>query len=184
MDWYYRLRGWEVDNVNWGRKSYGHQYALSHKTTDRQYLSQLLMKLCEKTGRRLRASGHTASGIHLWLTFANHQYWGKGKDTHVEMYATQDIYFQAQRLLNQVTMPDNVTNMSVSVYKLASCDPEQLGLFDGTRIDKRSLARAADSVNDRYGEFTVVPAIMARMDDLILDRIAFGNVKDLYQSGP
>ena len=180
MDWYYRLRGWEVDNVNWGRKSYGHQYALSHKTTDRQYLSQLLMKLCEKTGRRLRASGHTASGIHLWLTFANHQYWGQGRQTHSQMYATQDIYFQAQRLLNQAVMPAEVTNMSVSVYKLESCDPEQMGLFDGTRIDQKALAKAADNINDRYGEFTVVPAIMASMDDLILDRIAFGNVKDLY----
>ena len=180
MDWYYRLRGWEVDDVNWGRKSYGHQYALSHKTTDRQYLSQLLMKLCEKTGRRLRGSGHTARGIHLWLTFANHQYFSRGKNTHSQMYATQDIYFQAQRLLNQAIMPDNVTNMSVTIYKLESCDPEQMGLFDGTRIDKKALAQAADKVNDRYGEFTVVPAIMASMDDLILDRIAFGNVKDLY----
>ena len=52
--WHYRLRGWEVDSAIWGRKSYGHQYALSNKTTDRQKLSQLLMKLCEKTGRRLR----------------------------------------------------------------------------------------------------------------------------------
>jgi len=180
MDWYYRLRGWEVDDVNWGRKSYGHQYALSHKTTDRQYLSQLLMKLCEKTGRRLRSSGHTARGIHLWLTFANHQYFGRGRDTHGQMYATQDIYFQAQRLLNQAVISDNVTNMSVTVYKLESCEPEQMGLFDGTRIDGKALARAADQVNDRYGEFTVVPAIMANMDDLILDRIAFGNVKDLY----
>jgi DNA polymerase-4 len=180
MDWYYRLRGWEVDDVNWGRKSYGHQYALSHKTTDRVYLSQLLMKLCEKTGRRLRASGHTAGSIHMWLTFANHQYWSLGRDTHSDMYATQDIYFQAQQLMNRVILPDNVTNMSVSVYKLTPCEPEQLGLFDGTRLDRMSLAKATDRANDKYGEFTVVPAIMANMDDLILDRIAFGNVKDLY----
>lgn len=180
MDWYYRLRGWEVDDVNWGRKSYGHQYALSHKTTDRQYLSQLLMKLCEKTGRRLRRSGYTASGISMWLSFANRQYWHKSRDTHAAMYATPDIYLQAQKLLNQVIMPDNVTNMSVSVYRLMPCDPEQLGLFDGTKVDKKLLARAADDINDKYGEFTVVPAIMANMDNLILDRIAFGNVKDLY----
>jgi len=187
MDWHYRLRGWEVDNVIWGRKSYGHQYALSNKTTDRQKLSQLLMKLCEKTGRRLRGSGHTASGIRLWLSFTNHQYWAKGKDTKNQMYSTQDIYLQAQKLLNQVVMPDNVTNMSVTVYKLVPGYPEQLGLFDslpagqaGTRIDTKALARAADEINDKYGEFTVMPAIMANMDNVILDRIAWGNVKDLY----
>jgi len=180
MDWYYRLRGWEVDNVNWGRKSFGHQYALSHKTTDKLELSQLLMKLCEKTGRRLRRGGYSAGGIRLWLTFANHSYWGKGQATTNEMYSTQDIYWQAQKLLDQVIMPANVTNMSVSVYRLKVCEPEQLGLFDGSRIDKKALAKATDEVNDRYGEFTLVPAIMASMDDIILDRIAFGNVKELY----
>lgn len=180
VDWYFRLRGWEVDDREWGRKSYGHQYALPDKTTDREKLSKILMKLCEKTGRRLRKHGQTASGIRMWLSFANRQYWHHGKDTKNEMYSTQDIYLQAQKLLNQAVIPDRVTNMSITVYKLASCDPEQLGLFDGSRIDTRAIAKAADSVNDRYGEFTVVPAIMANMDEIILDRIAFGNVKDLY----
>ncbi len=180
VDWYYRLRGWEVDDREWGRKSYGHQYALPDKTTDREKLSKILMKLCEKTGRRLRKHGQTASGIRLWLGFTNHQYWHKGRDTGNEMYSTPDIYLQAHKLLSQAVIPDRVANISVTVYKLASCDPEQLGLFDGTRMDTRALAKAADKINDRYGEFTVVPAIMASMDEIILDRIAFGNVKDLY----
>ncbi len=180
MDWHYRLHGWEVDDVTWGRKSFGHQYALYDKTTDRQKLSQLLMKLCEKTGRRLRQGGYTASGIRLWLTFTNHQYWAQGKDTKNQMYSTQDIYFQAHKLLNMITLPAGVAHMGVTVFKLLPSYPEQLGLWDGTRADTKALARAADEVNDRYGEFTVVPAIMANMDGLILDRIAWGNVKDLY----
>jgi len=153
---------------------------LPDKTTDRQKLAQILMKLCEKTGRRLRKHGQTASGIRLWLGFTNHQYWHQGRDINNDMYSTQDIYLQAHKLLDQAIIPDRVTNISITVYKLASCDPEQLGLFDGTRIDTRAVAKAADEINDRYGEFTVVPAIMANMDEIILDRIAFGNVKDLY----
>lgn len=42
-----------------------------------------------------------------------------------------------------------------------------------------------DEINDKYGEFTIVPGLMLDMDDLILDRLAFGGVKeleDLYQS--
>ena len=72
-----------------------------------------------------------------------------------------------------------VTHTSVSVYGLVRLKPEQLGLFDGTRIDNRALSDACDSINDRYGEYTIVPALMANMEDLILDRIAFGSVKDL-----
>jgi len=176
--WYLRLRGHEVDNVNFGRKSFGQQYALGDKTSDRAKLSRLLMKLCEKTGRRLRASNFIAEGIYLWLSFENRTYWAKGKDTKVDIYSTQEIYMHAQRLMNQVVIPARVTNMGVTVYKLKPASPEQLGLFDGTRMDTKSLARAADMVNDKYGEFTLVPATMANMQDVILKRVAFGNVKD------
>jgi DNA polymerase IV len=177
--WYLRLRGHEIDGVDFGRKSYGQQYALGDKTTDREKLSRLLMKLCEKTGRRLRANNYIATGIYIWLSFENRTYWAKGKDTKADIYATQDIFLHAQRLLNQAFIPARVTNMGVTVYKLKPTSPEQLGLFDGTRLDTKSLARAADLVNDKYGEFTIVPATMANMQDVILKRVAFGSVRDL-----
>ncbi|HJT58332.1 MAG TPA: hypothetical protein VJ761_17640 [Ktedonobacteraceae bacterium] len=177
--WYLRLRGHEIDGVDFGRKSYGQQYALGEKTSDREQLSRLLMKLCEKTGRRLRAHNYIASGIYLWLSFENRTYWAKGKDTKVDIYATQDIFLHAQRLLNQALIPARVTNIGVTVYKLKPTIPEQLGLFDGTRLDTKALARAADLVNDKYGEFTIVPATMANMQDVILKRVAFGSVRDL-----
>lgn len=177
--WYLRLRGHEIDGVDFGRKSYGQQYALGEKTIDREKLSRLLMKLCEKTGRRLRANNYIATGIYLWLSFENRTYWAKGKDTKADIYSTQDIYLHAQRLLNQALIPARVTNIGVTVYKLKPTTPEQLGLFDGTRLDTKSLARAADLINDKYGEFTLVPATMANMQDVILKRVAFGSVREL-----
>jgi hypothetical protein len=36
-----------------------------------------------------------------------------------------------------------------------------------------------DKINDTSGEFTVVPGSMMDMDDVILDRITFGGVKEL-----
>ena len=68
--------------------------------------------------------------------------------------------------------------MSVSVYGLIRLKPEQLGLFDGSRMDSKALSDAYDNINDRYGEYTLVPALMANIEDLVLDRIAFGSVKD------
>ena len=52
--WYLRLRGHEIDAVDFGRKSFGNSYALRQQTAEQKKLSPLLMKLCEKTGRRLR----------------------------------------------------------------------------------------------------------------------------------
>jgi DNA polymerase-4 len=179
--WYLRLRGHEVDSVDFGRKSFGQQYALGDKTMDREKISRLLMKLSEKTGRRLRKHNFVAEGIYLWLSFEDRTYWAKGKDTKTDIYSTQEIYLHAQKLLNQVQIPARVTNMGVTVYKLKPANPQQLSLFDGTRMDTKSLARASDIVNDKYGDFTLVPATMANMQDTILKRVAFGSIRDLNE---
>lgn len=177
--WYMRLRGHEIDSVDFGRKSFGQQYAIGQKTDDIQQLSRLLMKLCEKTGRRLRSAGYVAGGIHLWLNFEDRTYYAQGKKLKRDVYSTQDIFLAAQRLLNGATIPARATNIGVTVFNLHTSTPEQLGLFDDSRLDTRSLAKAADLVNDKYGEFTLVPALMANMQDVILKRVAFGSVKEL-----
>ncbi len=67
--WYLQLRGHEVTTKESKRQSIGHQYALSEKTMDIDKLEPLLLKLCEKTGRRLRKNNLYAQGIHLYLGF-------------------------------------------------------------------------------------------------------------------
>ena len=94
------------------------------------------------------------------------------------MYATTDIFLQGQKLLNQAVIADKVANIGVTVFNLHPCSPEQQELFKNSRLDKKSLAKAADNINDKYGEFTLVPATMAGMQDVILDRIAFGGMGD------
>jgi hypothetical protein len=86
---------------------------------------------------------------------------------------------QAQKLLNSAHIPTRVTNIGISVYNLIPAEPQQLGLFDDSRLDTTSLAHASDIINDLYGEFTLTPAIMANMQDVILKRVAFGSIKEL-----
>lgn len=190
--WHQRLRGWEVDAVQWGRKTIGHQYALEHKTTDRDEIKRLLMKLCEKVGRRLRRYGYRAHGVHLSIRYIKqagvetawgkkwgYRYWQQGHKTPQPLYATQEIYRAAEHLLSTVRFVDKVSQLSITVFDLTADTSDQMGLFEDERMRLNALARAADLVNDRYGEFSVVPAIMADMNKTILDRIAFGNVQDI-----
>jgi len=137
------------------------------------------MKLSHKTGRRMRKGGYIAGGIYLWLSFEDRTFWHKGKDTKSDIYSTQEIYLHAQRLMNQAPIPARVTNMGVTVFKLRPADPQQVGLFDGTRLDTKSLARAEDIVNNKFGEFTTTPATMANMQNVILKRVPFGSVRDI-----
>ena len=46
---------------------------------------------------------------------------------------------------------------------------------------KHAVSEAVDRINDRWGEFVIIPALMLGMQDLIRDRIAFGGVNELQE---
>jgi impB/mucB/samB family protein len=101
-----------------------------------------------------------------------------GRKFDVPVYTTQEIYEKAQRLLNMSGYKRRVRNLAVSVYDLIPTTDEQLELFASP---KHAVSEAMDEINDRWGEFVITPALMMGMDDVILDRIAFGGVKELQE---
>ena len=198
--WYMRLRGYEVDNYVSRRTQIGHQYALPKKTADKHELARLIMKLSEKVGRRLRSSGLTAGGVHLYLDFINFQEqihggngfiggdslasknaWHQSYKIGHRLYSTDSIYRVAKYLLSKAQLYDLVRGISIAVFDLKPADPEQISLFDQDRqiSTGRRLSRAMDEINNRYGEFIITPAEMMDMQGEILDRIAFGNIRDI-----
>lgn len=177
--WYLRLRGWEIDSVVFGRKSFGNSYALQKRTAQPETLAPLLLKLCEKTGRRLRRHGFVAHGVWVSCLYADGTHWGQGKRFTASIYTTQEIYAKAWLLFNQQPRWLAVTHLAVSVYDLQDAKKEQLALFEDEVTKARRLAAALDEINDRYGEFVITPALLAGMEGTILDRISYGNVKEL-----
>lgn len=179
--WFEKLRGFEADQKDFPTKSVGQQYALKIPTDDRHELSRLTMKLCEKMGRRLRKKGLLAHGVHMWFNYRNHTSWHRGRLMEQEMYTTLDLYRHAMRIMDAQPDPQPITHMGVSCYGLREYNSMQLSIFEEEYSKARRVADAADTLNDKYGEFTVVPGTMMDMDDLILDRIAFGGVRDMEQ---
>lgn len=197
--WYLRLRGYEIDKAGTNRGSIGHQYALPKQTHDRQELARLLVKLCEKVGRRLRKDELTAGGVHLYLDFVrpkselpqdngfiggdnmkSGKSWHKGQKVGYRLYSTESIYLAAKNLLMQANIPRKVRGMSITVYNLAPALPEQLNLLEEVRSFRadKHVSDAVDAINNRYGEFVITPGTMMDMNGEILDRIAFGSVRD------
>lgn len=178
--WYVRMRGHEIDGVDFSRKSYGHQYAIGQKTNSRQELERLLMKLCEKTGRRLRRGGSVARSASLYLRFENKTTFSVHRRFGYPLFSSMAIFRALKCLLDECELSTRATMMHMSVGDLEAADPEQMGLFETMSLgNEKSISAALDEINNRYGEFTIFPASMTDMGDLILDRIAFGNVKEL-----
>lgn len=177
--WHKRLRGWEVDGVTYGRKSYGNDYAIYLATDKKRELAQMLMKLCEKTGRRLRKDGYLARGAHLWLYYADGTYWHHGKKQRGVLYSTNEIFLEIMRIFNKQPEVKAVSKLGVSVYSIEPTTPEQMELFETTATKQRQVASAVDNINDTYGEFSIIPALMMKMENTIIKRVPFGASKDL-----
>jgi len=67
--WYVRLHGYELDDVVFGRRSYGNSYAFPKPLITPEQIAPILTKLVEKMGFRLRRAGYKARGVHLAVTF-------------------------------------------------------------------------------------------------------------------
>lgn len=179
--WYLRIRGWEVDGVEFKRKSYGQSYALGKKTDDPEYLSSLLMKLTEKMGRRLRKAQKTARGIHVACGYIDGSYWHKGKTFADEMFTTDELFKKVMLVFNAQPQRKVVTKLDVSCFDLANADSIQETLFETSRERKRNVSNALDMINNKWGEWTIYSALMHGREKEVVDRIAFGGVKELEE---
>src|SRR3990170_4916979 len=97
--WYLRLRGWEIDDVIFGRRSYGNSYALPKPLTKPEELSHILAKLVTKMGARLRRAGYKARGVHVAISYRDGGFWHKGVTLDKVIFDTRDIYKKAFKIL-------------------------------------------------------------------------------------
>ncbi len=171
--WYLRLRGYEIDNVEFSRRSFGNSYALPSSDASLQELLPILSTLCEKTGQRLRHAGFTASGVHVSLTFRDYTFWHHGQKLPGQIFASSDIYQAAARVL-QGSPRKKVHIIAVSVFSLAPAQSHQSEIF--TDIPRKiKLTQAQDKINEAFGRLTLYPALLLKNRRQILDRIAFGH---------
>lgn len=175
--WFLRLRGWEVDSAQSTTKSVGKQYVLHEWTNDDTKLAKIVMKMCEMLGRRLRSKNLAGRGIHLSCLFLDHKTFKASHKFKAPLFTTQDLYDAAWSLLQNRNYPEAVKLLSITCYDLTPADYGQVSLFATDMGKSWDLMRVIDGVNDRYGEFSVMPASMIGTEGWVPDKIPFGSTR-------
>lgn len=179
--WHTRLHGYEIDDAEFSRKSYGQSYAIYHATDDKKELAKILCKLVEKMGMRMRKGGFSSQGIHLACQYSDLSFWHHGEKTKTVMYSSADLFKQALKLLLSSPYQKPVRLIAVSCFSLEKNNIQQIPLFHEDRR-RNSLIGSIDRINERFGLFTIFPATMMQTQDKIPDRIAFGGIKELEET--
>lgn len=178
--WHSRLRGYEIDDVEFSRRSYGNSVALGRNLSKPTELSPVLARLTEKMCSRLRGAGYAAGGIHLMLIYKNGSVWHRGRLLPQPQFDSRDFYRAAFRLLTEANPASPVLNIAVSCFKLVRLETFQLNMFEDIN-KKQNLVHALDTVNERWGGFTVGSAKSFGGAKVVMDRIAFGGIKELEE---
>lgn len=178
--WHTRLSGYEVDNVEYGRRSYGNSVAIGKNISKISDLSPILARLTEKMCSRLRADGYMATGIHLTIVYKNGSWWDRGRTMTQTHFDSLDFYRAAAHLLLSAKPDSPVLNLAVSCFGLTKNPALQLEFFTDV-AKKQSLVKSVDNLNNRWGDFTVGSARSLGGAKAVKDRIAFGGVKELEE---
>ena len=179
--WYLRLRGWEIDDVAWGRRGYGNSYAIPDRLTKNEDLAPILYKLVEKTARRLRKAGYKARGVHVAITYRDGTYWHHGHTTGKTLFDPRDVFKEAYRIMCRSPYSGKpVAIIAESLFDIFDNDTTQLDLFDDVGR-KEKLYSAVDEIIDKWGESVITPARMLCAKKHVHDRIAFGGIKELEE---
>ena len=190
--WYQRLRGWEVDDVNYGIKSCGRQYVLESPDLPREEVLRRLHTLVEATGRKLRSQGKCARGVGVYARMygvqgmdesngrwgRKGQYWHQKYLAPLPFYSNDAIWTIAQRLFAHVP-PGMVREIGVHCYHLCDGLGDQLTLFGDELAREQQVTRAVDEINDRYGERTIHAAHTLGTSQLVKTKIPFGSTRYL-----
>jgi len=178
--WAKRLRGFEVAAFEHAaRKSYSHSHVLAHATTSQRELEELLMRLSEMVGRRLRAGHRRGRVVSVGVVYR------PDEGGHFSPQATlphpiatgDEIYRAALQLLDSRDHRRLVGTLGVGLSGLSDDGSGQLEMFaegDGAARHER-LEAAVDAIRDRFGEDAMQRSRLLGRAPVVRDRIAFGN---------
>jgi DNA polymerase-4 len=176
--WLRRLRGFEVGGFEGvARKSYSHSHVLAKATSSQPALEELLMRLSEMVGRRLRAGGRQGNVVSVSVVYRPDVGRLSRQMTLPEPVATgEEIYKAALRLLAARDRRREVGTLGVGVSGLAASGAGQLDLFASASPARHDrLETAMDAIRNRFGDDAVQPARLLGRARVVRDRIAFGN---------
>ena len=178
--WYVRLHGFEIDDICFNRKSYGNSYALRKPLSTPEELAPILQKLVIKTGQRLRRGGYSTKGVHVAILYRDFSYWHKGVTLPDYIFDSRDIFSVTYALITRSPYRKPVRNLAESCFDLKKEEYLQMSFIDDI-YKKRNLCRAVDSINEKWGDYVITPALMMGTEEQIMDRVSYGGIKELEE---
>ncbi|MEI6040192.1 MAG: DNA polymerase IV, partial [Candidatus Berkelbacteria bacterium] len=147
-------------------KSYGHSYTLAKNVFTTKDAQQVLLKLSEKVGRRLRQDKVLGRTIGLYIKFFDFTSISEQETVSRFIDDGYNIYQIGLLILarHKITKPIRAVGINISNIKKQTDTPNLLLIDD---IKSQKTIKATDKINNRYGEFTIFRASLTKIKDKV-----------------
>ena len=152
-------------------------YTLPTQFREKKVFVPVLYKLCEMVAKRLRKQELMGNVIHFYLHDKDYNGFGKSLKLGFYVYDGREIFLQCMKIFENFSMqPGEFKLIGVTVAGLKPY-VNQLSLF-GHEKRLKGLVTALDSINAKYGDFTIcrVPILAAK--DAFQESVGFGRIKE------
>lgn len=171
--WWLRLHGYLEEQNSSPTKTVGHSCVLSPEARTWSVAQNVLQKLVERAGERLRANRFTAHGIYLYIRFLGAPSFRSHMRTH-SFNDSHTFWHYANHLWKKAPRYSRPFMIAITAVDLRQAQMFQLPLFKND-LKQINLYHALDSVNNRYGQWTLKPASLIGAEQHAPNRIPFGN---------
>jgi DNA polymerase IV len=152
-------------------KSIGHSHVLRKRNWDEKFHKAVIMRLAEKTGRRLREMNLESHGLYAFMKLEGLGDFGASKKVFKPIITTQRIYSQTLEILAPYLKKGVPTFFALGLFNL-QLKSNQLSLFEKPKSE--ALVKALDRINNKYGEEAIVQGEVIGLDNSHApDRIGF-----------
>ena len=147
------------------QKGVGNSTTTAFDVTEREDALMFILALTERVARRLRKLFSFARTVHISirredLTFVGHQH---RLDRWIG--TTDEIFYEAVRLFDQLWEGEPLRHLGVHVGELARADHLQTSVFDRSDVARlRTLDETVDRIRTRYGEKSIVRGIFTNQE--------------------
>jgi DNA polymerase-4 len=168
------VNGIELSGIEAKRppKTIGHSHVLKKRDFDQRFHMAVLMRLAERTGRRLREQGYEGHGFYYYVQFDHRPSIGGSHRVHRPIVSSAEIFRLAWERISPVVAKDPPAQFALGLFGLRP-RTDQLEFFTDKKLSLE-LSRALDEINGRYGEETIVQGPLLKLDHKHApDRVGF-----------
>lgn len=139
-------------------KTVGHSVTLRRDLSSREDISRILLQLAEMVGRRARRYRVRGQTVTLTVRYSDFSTFTRQRTQAALVCRSEEIYRAALQILDGLLLTRSVRLLGIRLSNLRYHDAQLSLLEDERRAE--ALTRSLDLVNDRYGEFSVMPGTL------------------------